>query len=60
MQDLSFLTPEKKIEFILLQAEKINLLEGSINQRKARIKFLEEKKRKNSRNSSKPPSSDQK
>lgn len=60
IKDLSHLSPEQKIEFILLQAEKINILEESINQLRAKIKMLEEKKRKNSRNSSKPPSSDQK
>lgn len=60
IKDISFLTPEEKTEFILLQAEKINLLEESINQLKARIKMLEEKRKKNSRNSSKPPSTDHK
>ena len=60
IKDLSHLSPEQKIEFILLQAEKINLLEESINQLKTKIKTLEEKKAKNSRNSSKPPSSDHK
>lgn len=60
VQDLSLLPSDQKIELILLQAEEINLLKESISQLKLKIKALEERKSKNSRNSSKPPSSDQK
>lgn len=56
VQDLSLLPPDQKIKLILLQAEEINLLKESISQLKLKIKALEERKSKNSRNSSKPPS----
>ncbi|MDB6095928.1 MAG: Transposase [Francisellaceae bacterium] len=59
-KDLSSLTHSEKIEIILLQAEQINLLKESLERLKVKIKMLEEKKHKNSRNSSKPPSSDHK
>jgi hypothetical protein len=59
-KDLSSLSHSEKIEIILLQAEQINLLKESVERLKVRITSLEEKKHKNSRNSSKPPSSDHK
>ena len=59
IKDLSHLNPDQKIEFILLQAEQINLQKERIARLESQITVLKERKAKNSRNSSKPPSSDQ-
>jgi transposase len=56
IEDLPLLTPEKKIELILLQAEQVQLLKEVVKNLKDKIKKLQCK---NSNNSHKPPSSDQ-
>lgn len=56
IQDLSLLTPEKKVELILLQAEENNLLKEEVKKLKDSLQRLQNK---NSKNSHKPPSSDQ-
>jgi transposase len=60
IKDLSLLTPEQKVELILLQSEENNLLKEELKKYKAKIKGLESRFSKNSRNSHKAPSSDQK
>jgi len=56
--DLSLLTPEEKIEFILLLSEQNNLQREEISKLKEKFKKLESRLAKNSKNSHKPPSSD--
>ena len=59
LNDLSLLTTEEKLELIILQAEENNLQKEQIRNLKEKIKRLESKEAKNSKNSHKPPSSDQ-
>ncbi len=51
VQDLSLLTPEKKVELILLQAEENNLLKEENKKFKDNLQRLQNK---NSKNSHKP------